>query len=240
MIVRKSLAFRLTVPILEYYQISFFLYLCNSNAWGSATPRDERSSWAAPIRPCLKAKRAEKVRGQLRPRASRESHAAACRVRYERQLFSSVYSGGRAAPVESGQPMSWERFLRPTRSREVPRRRRRRQCTPGSVAAADQPGGSVGRLMIRRRDRGDRTSWTRHAKGIRTRDYHPEYRKRERGTMRLQDAALLCAVLTIVAGRRAFAISATLKSTFLSVNVPVPKDRSVRVRVGEPRVEEII
>lgn len=41
--------------------------------------------------------------------------------------------------------------------------------------------------------------------------------------MKLQEAALLCVVLTVVAGRRALVI-VTLLITFLSVNVPVLKD----------------
>lgn len=82
--------------------------------------------------------------------------AAACRVR---QLFSSVYSDD-GPPRRAGRKWSANELRmipEPASSQEVPRR----QCTPGSVAAADQPGGSVGsfgRLMIRRRGPGDRTS----------------------------------------------------------------------------------
>lgn len=142
----------------------------------SPATKDRRG--AAPIRPCLKAKRAGEGSRATWP----ASEPWISRVVSDtRDSFSRRFTPTprRAAPVESGQPMSWERFL----SRPVPDK-----CRDGggdgsvpSAVSRQRIGCSFGRLMIRRRGRGDRTSWTRHAKGIWARDCHPEYRRRARG-----------------------------------------------------------
>lgn len=121
-------------------------------------------------------------------------------------LFSSIYGGG---PVESGQPMWAENGTLFPRS-----------AAPAATAYIRQCRGSGSARWVDWSRSANDTSFPRWSHELndakRASETRTEHgclsRTSRRGTMKLQETALLCAVLTIVAGRRALAYS--LRSPF--------------------------
>lgn len=167
-------------------------------------------------------------------------------VRRERRHFWSTHSRRVVTPVESGQPMSWGTAVpRPCQfSRSAAPAAGPHCAVSPAVSRRRISSVVVDRPMIRLRGRGraswsEKPYWGKHAETSVSGDgtghanqssksilapvrrTHTHRQRGTRGTMKLQEAALLCAVLTVVAGKRAFAQSRNILYvdwfTFLSL-----------------------